>query len=225
MNADDVPDITPDLSPEDDAAVRALLAGLGSDAGDAPALPADVRARVEASIVEQAQARAAAAPARNVRRLALAWVGAAAAVVIGVVGVGAVAQQFAGRDDAATTSDTSALRETEAGDTDDVPSPAPTRDELGSTQDSQSAGAPVVRPDHLAEDAEALLRDRTAARVLPQAPDGCVATRPNRPGSRVFSVIYRDEPAVLIVSDGPPRTAAVWSCEDELLQSVELPAS
>ena len=230
MEPDDVPDITPDLSPEDDAAMRKLLGSLESGS---PEMPAAVQARLDAVIAEQAAARSGTAPGRNVRRLAVAWLGAAAAVVVAVAGVGVVADQLGYGGDSMSTDSTSAQDSAGASSEPDAgPSDEPTsRSDSSTTQDKatvpapEQGPAPVIRPGHVAEDAQALLvTELSAARVAPDAPvEGCIVTRPQRRGVQVFGISYRGEHAVLILEDGPPRTASVWSCDDELLESAELP--
>lgn len=229
MKPEDLPDITPDLSTEDDAAIRDLLATLG---GADEQMPAAVSARLDAAIAEQARERGGSTPARNVRRLATAWVGAAAVVVLGVTGIGVALDRNSSGDDAKTTQFSV---DDSAGVAESAPSPEPAPSDSSDTAAQKVApdalsdtAIPVIRPGHVAEDAAALVSEeaptRTNARVAPSAPaDGCVATREPRPGVQVFAVTWQGEPAVLMVTDGPPREATVWSCDDEELASAELP--
>lgn len=239
MDPDRVPDITPDLSPEDEAAIRDLLGSLGSQGPAGPSeteMPAAVRARLDDVIAEQAVARSGSAPGRNVRRLAVAWLGAAAAVAVALAGISVVSDRTGAGGDSMSSESTSATdsRESDSGGSAEPEDLSATKDQAGSSEldgqldgqlDGPTDGVPVIRPGHVGEDAAALQRaDPSASRVAPSAPmDGCVATRPQRIGVQVFSVRYRGKPAVLILKEGPPRTASVWSCADTLLESAELP--
>lgn len=233
MGRDDIPDITPDLPPEEEAAVRDLLGSLGaagsaSSLGPTVEMPADVRDRLDAVIREQAAARAGAGAGHHVRRLAVAWLGAAAAVVVVVAGVGVVADQVRSGDDGAA--ETSMVQDSggAGASAESAPSPSAAQpSELAdsdATRDFLAEGTPVIRPDHLAEDAAALLGQGYAARVVPEPlGNSCVVPRTRVGDRQVFAVSYRGAPAVLLITDGRPRTASVWNCAGEELQSVELP--
>ena len=228
---------------EEHPEITELLASL-----DAPPMPDDVAERLNRTITAEAAARRT-APRTHVRKLALAWGGAAAAVLAVVVGGSVLLNQM---NVGMTSADSSA-----AGDAKTAmstsPSPQETSQSTESTESSESADADksappdspgatnapdqpvpampstviVLRPDHLAEDVQRMLPDRESyaaarGRVSAQDDVGCAGKREPGGDRMVFDVTYEAEPAVLVVTNDSPQVATVYSCDGTELDRTSL---
>lgn len=210
--------------------IRDLLGSLDDD-GVAP-MPPEVRARLNAVIKHAAAQRQTSSPGRNLRRLGVAWIGGAAAVLALATGGGYAIQQLAGDTASESTSGATSSTEsaTDPGSADDGPADAD--QSAGPTQLQQLRSAlPRVRAATFAEDALAAARTSetgmTADRVEPEAANrvGCAPLRAQRQGVTVVNVLYGSNPAVLMVDERPPPVATLYDCEGVELRSAELPAA
>lgn len=236
------------LSPEDEARLRGLLA----DARETGPMPADVTARLDQVITGLATARDLPEPhpatgseavvplVRTRRHRVVAWVGAAAAVAVFGLGVGAVINQDQGDGDAGTAADSAPVERGAAeDDLQDGPGIAPTADETEAAEGEQiwikrvdRGPAYVVRSAHLTRDLDRI----RAARVDPVAAGYDMTTIF---GPRSFSCPSADWGRGILVAaryDGAPAYVAfrepmgesqvveVLQCgTGELLRSTTLP--
>lgn len=235
-----------DFSGSADDEIAALLASL-----DAPAMPEQVRARLDAVIAEEARERQQAASSGRGRRR-FVWAGAAAAAVIVVAGAGVLVsnlgQSGIGSSNSSVSADAKALSTAPeaAGGQGATPGPSGgTSLSSGPGPATQASALPVVRAGHLAQDARLLLagparasgrvqaQDSTGAPLGPTSgpsgsaqsgPDtqGCLARREPQPSRQVIEVSYQGSAAILVITTKPPRTATVFSCEGAQLQQVPL---
>ncbi|GAA3833293.1 hypothetical protein [Nocardioides panacisoli] len=247
---DDADQQAPQPSPEDEAAVRRLLAGV-REAGPVP--PA-VAARLDDTLAGLAGARTAdGAPVADVvplaprrRRRAAALLVAAAAVVVG--GIAISSHGSSGEDAGSTSADSAVSREPGAdaevsgakdysgGGGGDSITPhdrtkAPTRSDLNALKSVASAR---VRPGHLVPDLKAL-RHGFARQVgrsaysadAPVAPDG-FRCAPARYGHGVLlGVRYGGRPAVVAfrIPKGDTQVVEVLQCGTaDVLRSTTIPA-
>lgn len=218
--------------------VRELLGSL-----DTPRMPPEVRARLNAVIIHESAQRQASSPGRNLRRLAVAWIGGAAAVLVLATGGGYAITQLSGSASSSDSSETSSgtssgTTSSRAESSDESQEPFGTdepTDADGLDRRAQSkgpnelvAGLPAIRANTFAEDALAAARSTSPtaeSRVDPSQASraGCAPLRGQRQGVRVVNVRYGSSPAVLVVDEGPPPVATLYDCTGEELRSATLP--
>jgi hypothetical protein len=238
----------PELTPEQESAVRRLLA----DARHDEPIPADVGARLDAvlaGLTRDDPGNDGVAPvidlaARRRRRNAAALLAGAAAVIVAGFGIGQVIDVSTGSSDEPSSASLDADRAESGGDTagsgDGVGNTVKGSEQANPTEPAPAAGpeAPLqLRSDHLERDVtdqlHALESDMNAARS-PDAKSfyavGCEVSRPlsTRFGlGELFPALFDDAPAVLAVrpASGGTRQADVLDCVTaDSLASVTIPA-
>lgn len=233
------------LDPVEDARVRALLADLGSGSADPPAMPAEVVARLDATLAALADARTeqAATPTSTsnvvpLRRKGTRRLAAAAAAVI-VVGVGGVAvTQLGGGAGSSDTADSTAAGGQAEKSTDDVggggdqpPSSADSGagDPPGDAANGLSARRlPKLGAASFEADVAALLRRAPRATAAQSdTSSGRSESRRNYAGvgcpgpavgrARHRTVLYDGSPAALVVHPVADgrRLVEAWTCSGE----------
>jgi hypothetical protein len=248
--SDDAEQPAPQPSPEDEAAVRRLLA----DSRETGPLPTEVAARLDATLAGLLAERTAdGAPAAEVvplaprrRRRAAALLVAAAAVVVGGIAIGSY--ESGGGDSASTSADSAVSREqnadTSASGAKDhaaggqsLAAPRSSRATRPTTSEMDALEAVVpsrVRPDHLVPDLTRL-RHRWAARVpesayaadAPVVPAGFNCASAHYGHGVLLGARYAGHPAVVAfrTPKGDTQVVEVLQCGTaDVLRSATIPA-
>jgi hypothetical protein len=208
----------PELDPEQERHLRALLADLGSTGGGAERLPDDVALRLEdtlAGLVAERSAVPARSRSRWLPRLAVA---AAAVVVLGLGGVATIHLSRSGGENSTADSAAGGGSAGSAGSEAQSPSPLYGANKLAQAVPGLSSSgfarevAALVgsRPGLRAPAAE----DTSSARTASPGADSTCAGPAVTDGARVTPVSLDAAPAALVVhpAKGGKRLVEAWSC-------------
>jgi hypothetical protein len=229
--------LDPDLDPEQEARVRALLADLGS-APDVARMPPSVAARLEDTL-DSLVAEQSAADVVPLRRRWAPRLAAAAAAVI-VVGIGSVAVGHLGGSGSADTATSDGAAGGRAGTgSESFDSSAPS---AGASAPEALTGEPAARLPHVTAatfdaDVTRLLHrspapQRTTANQRRAAQDGAAGTSspgscpgpPTRGEETTEPVLYDGTRAVLVIhpAEGGRRLVEAYSCVGRVLDSTRV---
>jgi hypothetical protein len=235
----------PELDPEQERQLRALLADLGTSS-EASTMPPEVADRLEATLAELVAERPGNQPRATVVPLRRRWVPRATAAAAAVIVIGAGGVAAANLLDGNSASKDNAT----AGSSSSDAGGATSQESLGDTATDAPKTPPAARPSGLPlrlprvtaasfdTDVERLLRRRDAAsgdtsarqkdRTSLQQYAGSCPGPAERGRSSTTPVLYDDTRAALLIhpAQGGDQLVEAWTCGgDRLLDSAVVPAA